>query len=168
MALLSVIVDPADIPEHSVELNILSPVSGNVCSLEEVDNLLYCQSLFGDGVAIQVAGYRLVAPFDATVIDCPPTAHRIRIRDKNGIKLQIQCGDGAQLLYGEGFKAHVKTGQKISQGAPILDFDLRKLKQSLANPLFIVTVLNSNKLKAMTVKKGKVTALEDSLLNLFI
>lgn len=167
MSLFSKVVDQQSLPAHKARIDIPSPLSGQIHSLESVNNALFSQSLFGDGVAIDASGYRLIAPFDCVVTECPATAHRLRLKDKNGVRLQIQFGIGAEKLYGAGFKAKVETGQKVKQGTLLIEFDSRKLKNQLECSWFLVTVLNSSKMKAVTLRQGKVQGIEDTLMSLY-
>lgn len=168
MSLFSCLVDNDALPEHKTRIDILSPVSGVATTLDTLSNSLFSQRMFGEGVAIEVSGYQVFAPFDAKVIDFPATGHRIRLKNKHGVKLQIQCGMVSEFFYGEGFKRKVKSGQFVKQGQLLLEFDMRKLRQTLDATAFTVTVLNSDKLKGVLIKAGRITALEDTLLSLFV
>ncbi|GAC14127.1 PTS sugar transporter subunit IIA [Aliiglaciecola lipolytica] len=161
MQLFSGLVDDQKPPEYKRKIDVLSPVSGAVDILDSAGNKLFQQRLFGEGAKITPVGYQIVAPFDAIVLELNETAHRIRLKDKHGLKIQIHCGWDGHKLNGEGFKRKVKVGQKIKQGQVILDFDLRKLKLALDDTTFYVTLLNSDKVKGLIVNRRKVTACED-------
>ncbi|GAB5378706.1 MAG: hypothetical protein Alis3KO_03600 [Aliiglaciecola sp.] len=168
MSLLSCLLDGDNIPPHKKKIDVLSPVSGNVQPLDAFSNLTLSQRIFGEGAAIEVSGFQVVAPFDCVVTEFPMTAAHIRLRDKHGLRLHIQCGVNAHRLYGEGFKRKVKVAQKVKQGQVLLEFDGRKLRQSLDDPKFAVTLLNSDKVQGILLNQRKVTALEDVLFSVIV
>lgn len=168
MGLFSCLLDGDNLPHHKRKIDVLAPVSGKVSVLDDINNLALSQRMFGEGAAIDVAGYQVFAPFDAVVIDFPMTAAHIRLQDKRGLKLQIQCGVNAHRLYGDGFKRKVKVAQKVKQGDLLFEFDSRKLKHALEEPKFTVTLLNSDKVQGLVLNRRKVTAMEDILFSVII
>ncbi|GAA0859412.1 hypothetical protein GCM10009114_32790 [Aliiglaciecola litoralis] len=115
-----------------------------------------------------MSGFHVIAPFDCIVEALPSTVSRIRIKDRHGLRMQIQCGVQSQTLYGAGFKGHVKVGQKVLAGQVLIEFDLRKIKHAMEDPRFTVTILNSDKTKGILLEPKKVTANEDILFSVFI
>ncbi|GAA6186483.1 MULTISPECIES: PTS sugar transporter subunit IIA [Alteromonadaceae] len=168
MRLFNRLLDNPELTEHKRKIDILSPVSGSINLLDSASNLLFKQRLFGEGVVIAPTGFQILAPFDAIVLEISETAHRVRLKDRHGLKLQIHCGWGAQNLNGEGFKRKVVVGQKLKLGQPILDFDARKLKLALEDNAFYITLLNSDKVKGLIVNPRKVTACEDPVFSVLI
>lgn len=147
---------------------ILSPVNGKVKPLNLYPSALYKQRMFGEGVAIELSGYQVVAPFDCIIEQLYPTAEQIRIRSAQGIRMQIQLGVKTETLMGNGFRFYVKKGDKIPRGEPILDFNLRKMKENLSSTLSAITILNSDKLKALKGNYLQARAGEDTLLFLYV
>lgn len=168
MTLFSCLLAENELPDHKHQIDIITPVSGNVTTLNELPNLLFSQRMFGEGASISVSGYQVIAPFDGKITELGATAHRIRIKHKNGLHLQIQCGIGSEKLLGEGFKRKVKEGQMVSQGDVLLEFDIRKMKLTLDCTQFAVTILNSDKTKGVILKPRRVTAGEDILMSVLI
>ncbi|GAB2683721.1 PTS glucose transporter subunit IIA [Aliiglaciecola sp. 3_MG-2023] len=168
MRLFNQLLDAKNLPEFKHKIDILSPVSGNMNMLDTANPLIFKQRLFGEGAVINPIGFQILAPFDGIVLDISETAHRIRIKDRHGLKLQIHCGWEAQKLNGDGFKRKVTVGQKLALGQPILDFDARKLKLALNDNAFYITLLNSDKVKGLLINPRKVTACEDHIFSVLI
>lgn len=168
MMLFRNLIDASGPPEHKVKIDLPSPLTGQVKPLDDVPCSLFQQRLLGEGAAIQASGYHLLAPLDCIVTEFPPTAHRIRLKTKQGLRLQIQCGLDGHLNHGVGFKRKVAVGQKVKQGTVLLEFDLRKVKNSMDYCDFIVTLLNANRVKGIELGQNKVIANEDTLFSVYI
>lgn len=154
--------------QYKKRLPVISPVNGRVKPLDHYPSKLYTQRMFGEGVAMELSGYHVLAPFDCVVEQLFPTAEQIRIRSAQGIRMQIQLGVKTESMMGNGFRFYAKKGDKIAKGAPILDYDLRKMKDHLSSALAAVTILNSDKLKAVKANYVQVRANEDTLLYLYV
>jgi glucose-specific phosphotransferase system IIA component len=168
MGLFSKLVTSEAIPTHKKAIPLISPLNGKILSLDAFPCPLFKERLLGEGVCIDPAGYQVFSPFDGIVEFYPQTSHQIRLKSQQGLKLMMHFGFEAEQLMGECFRLKVKEGQVISQGDLLLEFDLPKLKQKLSNHLFVVTILNSNKLKGILPQKQQVLALQDILMTLYI
>ncbi|MFA3793223.1 PTS glucose transporter subunit IIA [Aliiglaciecola sp. SL4] len=168
MSLFNRLVDNQATPQHKHKIDILSPVSGSIYPLDSANTLIFKQRLFGEGVMVNPIGFQILTPFDAIVLEISETAHRVRLKDRHGLILQIHCGWGAHNLNGNGFKRKVNRGQKVTQGQPLLDFDARKLKLGLDDNAFYITLLNSDKVKGLMVNPRRVTACEDPVFSVLI
>lgn len=168
MSLFSCLIEEGQLPEHKRQIDILSPVSGSVTRLDDLPSLLFRQRMFGEGAAINVSGYQVICPFDGEITEFEPTAHRIRLKHKTGLHIQIQCGMKSEKMRGDGFRRKVYEGDKVKQGDVLLEFDIRKMKLSLEHTQFVVTVLNSEKTKGLIVKPRRVSSGEDVLFTVLI
>ena len=154
--------------EFRKRLPVIAPVNGKVKPLDQYPSPLYNQRLFGEGVAIDLSGYQVVAPFDCIVEQLYPTGEQLRIRSAQGIRMQIQLGVKTETMMGNGFRFYAHTGDKVARGEPILDFDLRKMKDNLSSALSAITILNSDKLKAVKANYIQARANEDILLYIYV
>jgi PTS system glucose-specific IIA component len=154
--------------EFRKRIPVISPVNGKVKPLNQYPSKLYTQRMFGEGVAIELSGYQVLAPFDCIIEQLYPTAEQIRIRSAQGIRMQIQLGVKTETMMGNGFRLYGKKGDKIPQGAPILAFDLRKMKDNLTSAISAITILNSDKLKGVKANYIQARANEDILLFLYV
>lgn len=154
--------------EFKKHIPILSPVNGRVFPLDKYPMQLYTQRMFGEGVAVELSGYQVAAPFDCIIEQLHPTSEQLRLRSAQGIKMQIQLGVQTELMMGNGFRHYAKTGQSVAQGEPIMDFNLRKMKDSLKSPLAAITILNSDRLAGVRPHYRQVRINEDILMDLYV
>lgn len=168
MTPFSKLINPDAPPAHKKRLDILSPISGRVKPLEHMPSPVFQQRLLGEGVAIEPAGYQVVAPFDCKIMQHPSTGHQIRIKSPQGLLMLVHIGVGSESLMGEAFKIHHKEGTVVKAGNTLLEFDLIKLKERLNSTYCAVTLLNSDKLKGIQPFYRQVMAAEDPLLQIFV
>jgi phosphotransferase system IIA component len=144
--------------------SLLAPLSGEVHPLAVINQPLTNNSLLGEGVAIELQGNKLVAPFDGIVTELPVTGHRIQLKASNGIKLLISLPQSSEPLSTLSIKLRVQEQQTISKGQPLLNFNLQQLQQ-LNTPCYAAVIItNAEKLGQLFTSAKKVTAGEDVLL----
>ena len=143
---------------------IIAPVSGDVHPLQVIDQPLISCGILGEGVAIEMAGNKIVAPFDALVTELPGSCHRIQLKATNGIKvLMVLTGQTSQLM-GLGFNRLVREKQTVTKGQTLLTFNLQQLHK-LDNPSYCaVFVANAEQVGHLVYSAKKVTVAEDVLL----
>ncbi|BDX06292.1 PTS sugar transporter subunit IIA [Planctobacterium marinum] len=162
------LIDSEDDVEFKKHIPVLSPVNGKVLPLNNYPQKLFTQRMFGEGVALELSGYQVVAPFDCIIEQLYPTSEQLRIKSAQGIRMQIQLGQNPEIMMGNGFKHYAKTGDSIAAGEPILDFNLRKMKDTLNSPLAAITILNSDRLSGIRPHYRQVRSSEDVLMDLYI
>src|SRR6187431_1932899 len=105
-------------------LGVLSPLSGQVWSLERVPDPVFAQKMVGDGMSIDPTDAVLVAACDGEVIGLHAAGHAVTLRTAEGVELLMHIGIDTVALKGEGFRSRVKPGDKVRAGAPLIEFDL--------------------------------------------
>ena len=166
--LFSKLIESENDISFSKRLDIATPINGKVKSLDLYPSLLFKERLYGEGVVVEPSGYQIVSPFDGSIEQLPPTAEQIRVKSKQGIKLQIQLGVNTETMMGFGFKLLCKQGDTVEKGQPILNFDLRKIKERIDSSLCAITILNSDKVKGVMPNYRQVRINEDILLSLYV
>src|SRR5881392_3054495 len=91
------------------QLRILSPLSGQVWSLERVPDPVFAQKMVGDGLSIDPTDAVLVAPCDGEIISLHAAGHAVSLRTANGIELLMHIGIDTVTLKGEGFKSSARV-----------------------------------------------------------
>lgn len=127
----------------SKRIVLSSPVKGRILPLEEVPDPVFSDGIMGDGVAFEPEEGRIVAPADGVVIQIFPTKHAIGIRLANGAEILIHIGLETVNLNGEGFTAHVKSGQKVKMGDLLVTFDIDDVKRRAKSEITPMVVTNS-------------------------
>ncbi|ASA22139.1 PTS system trehalose-specific EIIBC component [Paenibacillus donghaensis] len=131
----------SDAPSTAVHvLEIHSPVKGRIVPLEQVPDPAFAERQMGSGVAVEPVEGKVLAPFDATVGHVIKSKHAVILEHASGVQLLVHVGINTVSLKGEGFTAHVKTGDQVKAGQLLLEFDQEAIAAAgypLITPLII-------------------------------
>ena len=105
-----------------------TPVSGEVIALSEVKDQAFSSGKLGQGVGIIPGEGKCHSPVNGTVQMIFPTGHAIGLVDDRGLEWILHIGIDTVNLQGEGFRVHVKEGDKITAGTLLLEFDLKLMR----------------------------------------
>ena len=123
-------------------LLIAAPLAGWGMPLAEVPDPVFAERMAGDGVAIDPTGSVLHAPCDGEILDMKGARHAVTLRSALGIDILVHVGIDTVALDGEGFVPLVAVGTHVSQGQPLLRFDLERLVRrapSLITPVVLAS-----------------------------
>ena len=132
------------------EETILSPIKGEVKSIEESSDAAFASGALGKGVVILPKEGKVYAPVTGTVTVLFPSLHAIGITSDAGVELLIHIGINTVQLNGEGFTAHIKQGDQIKQGQLLVEFDMNKIKEagySLETPVLVTNYADLKEVK---------------------
>lgn len=130
--------------QESKRLSIASPMTGKAVPLENVPDEAFAAKHMGDGVAIEPAEGRVVAPFDGIVAHLIRTRHAIILEHESGVQLLIHIGVNTVGLKGKGFRAFVENGAKVKQGDTLIEFDLEEIREAGYAVITPVIIANGN------------------------
>lgn len=99
------------------------PLQGTIVPLEDVPDSTFADRLLGGGVAIDPNGSQVVAPAAGVVSQAFPTGHAVALTLDDGAEVLIHVGLDTVKMNGEGFTVHVKNGDRVVAGQPLVDFD---------------------------------------------
>ena len=136
-----------------------APVAGDVVPMPALKDEAFAGGALGQCIGIKPEDGNIVAPIDGTVSEVTDTAHAAVIQ-AGGIEVLIHAGIHTVNMGGEGFKNHVKLGQVVKRGEPVLTMDLWKVRNSGYDDTVIMAVSNTKdfaKVEAL-VSGGKVKA----------
>ena len=136
------------------QINIKSPITGEVISITEVSDPAFSEKMLGDGVAIHPADGRVVAPVNGTVTQMFDTFHAVTLTSNEGVEILIHVGINTVQLKGEFFIPHVKTGDSIKIGDLLLEFDLNAIRKEYETVTPVV-ICNCDEFKNFKVITGK-------------
>lgn len=102
---------------------------GRIINIETVSDQTFAKKLMGDGIAIIPSDGQIFAPCDGEIILLPDTLHAYAIRSTNGLESLIHIGIDTVERNGDGFKSHVKEGQKVHQGQLVISFDYEQFQK---------------------------------------
>ncbi|QNQ19668.1 PTS transporter subunit EIIC [Kosakonia sp. SMBL-WEM22] len=106
------------------EIIIQSPLTGKIINISEVNDPTFSSGLLGQGVGIIPTSGKVVAPFDGVISSLFSSKHAINMVSYDGVELLIHVGINTVRLNGEGFIAHVKSGDSVKAGELLLEFDI--------------------------------------------
>lgn len=109
--------------EFNEEIEILSPVKGEVKNVTESTDQTFASKAMGDGIAVTVSEGKVVAPADGKISFVFPSKHAVGLMLKDGSSILIHCGIDTVNLNGEGFECFVAINQEVKQGDVLLTFD---------------------------------------------
>src|SRR6187402_260687 len=96
------------------QLNIVSPLSGQVWPLERIPDPVFAQKMVGDGLSIDPTDAVLIAPCEGEVMSLHAAGHAITLRTPAGAEVLLHIGIDTVSLKGEGFRPQVKVGDRVA------------------------------------------------------
>lgn len=147
----------------------LSPFSGRVISLCDIDDPFYQSGLMGPGAAISSNSNIVVSPFAGKVIKVSPLDYAIDIQSSAGLKCKIKYGGDTSHLHGAQFICALKRGEQIKPKQVLFTVNAAWLKQRGVSNTCALTLLNAQALIGVLPTHQKfVEAGEDTLLTLYL
>ena len=131
---------PAPASARADLVEIGAPVDGTLVPLSEVPDKVFSAGLVGPGVGIDPAGDTICAPAAGTVMVAQATGHAFGLALEGGVELLIHVGIDTVNLDGKGFDVHVKAGDVVQAGAPLVTVDRRVVQEagySLITPVLV-------------------------------
>lgn len=150
---------------NASNLNIVSPLEGEIIAIEDVPDVIFAEKIVGDGIAIIPTGNKLVAPVTGEIVKIYETNHAFAIRSNEGLEVLVHFGLDTVELRGEGFTRIAEEGQQINAGETIIEFDLALLTEKAKSVITPCIVSNMDEIKSMTKTEGKVSLGETVVLS---
>ncbi|RXT15367.1 glucose-specific PTS transporter subunit IIBC [Ammoniphilus sp. CFH 90114] len=149
------------------ELTIVSPLEGEILSMEEVPDQVFSQKMMGDGFAILPTEGTVVSPIEGVVLNVFPTKHAIGLESEDGREVLIHFGIDTVKLKGEGFESLVSQGDKVERGQPLLKVDLDSVKRKVPSIITPIVFTNLKQGEYVEIEKqGKVTKGEEKIISI--
>lgn len=140
---------------------VYSPLKGKTVVMADVPDETFATDVLGKGVAVDPVEGKVVAPADGEVSTLFDTHHAIGLTLDNGMELLIHIGINTVELDGEGYKAHVSEGDKVTRGQTLITFDMDLIKNKGYKLITPVIVTNADDYSAIEkAADGKVEFLD--------
>lgn len=120
-----------------------APVEGKVLALSEVPDPAFSEGALGNGCAIEPAKGEVHSPCNGTITAMQDTGHAVGISSNFDADILIHVGMDTVEMKGDGFKVHVKEGQKVKTGDLLIEFDIEKIKAA-GHPIITPVVVNNS------------------------
>ena len=145
------------------QLQIVSPLSGQVWPLERIPDPVFAQKMVGDGLSVDPTDSVLLAACDGEVIALHAAGHALTVRTPEGVELLMHVGIDTVALKGQGFKPLVKIGDTVKTGKPLIEFDLDFLATHAKSLLTQIVIANGERVQWLGRASGRVAAGKDTL-----
>lgn len=139
-------------------IQLLSPVSGTIVALSDVQDPVFSEKMMGDGIAIQPTDEWFVSPCDGEITALFPTYHAIGITTPEGLEVLIHIGLDTVELNGKGFKAVIKEGANVKAGDRLVKIDHKKITKLGKNILTPIIITNMDMVTSFSSAVGSTRA----------
>ncbi len=126
--------------EKAVIYTVCSPMSGRVRELKDVPDPAFAGGVLGEGVAIEPEDDDIYAPTSGLVRSVFETRHAIVFENEANLSILMHVGIGSMRLKGEGFSAHVSSGQQVHKGDKLLSVDWNAISDKLESKMSPIVV----------------------------
>ncbi|WP_027631519.1 beta-glucoside-specific PTS transporter subunit IIABC [Clostridium hydrogeniformans] len=150
----------------SDDLDITSPIEGNVIPLTKVKDDVFSSKVIGDGVAVIPSKGIIKAPADCTVVSLFPTLHAIGLRLNNGAELLVHIGLNTVELEGKYFEKFVNQGDTVKKGSSLISFDMDKIKAAGYDITTPIVVSNTGEFSEIKPYENQQVSTEDIIISL--
>ena len=117
-----------DLSSLSIDGTLRAVVTGTAVPLSEVEDQVFASGTMGKGIGIRPTEGEVVAPADALVtVMMAETGHAVGLKLGNGMEVLIHVGIDTVEMNGDGFEVHVRQGQLVHAGDPLVSFDRAKI-----------------------------------------
>ncbi|MGK9172283.1 N-acetylglucosamine-specific PTS transporter subunit IIBC [Yokenella regensburgei] len=152
-------VKPQAVPNASVIAELVSPITGQVVSLDEVPDEAFASKAVGDGVAIKPTDKVVVSPAAGTIVKIFNTNHAFCLETEKGAEIVVHMGIDTVALAGQGFSRLVEEGAQVVAGQPVLEMDLDYLNATARSMISPVVCSNIDDFSGLVIKaQGAVVA----------
>lgn len=148
--------------------NIVSPLTGKVTLLSQVNDPVFSAEAMGKGIAIEPTVGTAFSPVNGVITALFPTGHAIGITSDTGVEMLIHIGINTVELQGKYFEAKVKQGDRVKQGDELVVFDLEKIKEEGYDLTTPIIITNSGSYKEIIQTDNELVQTNDVLLSLSV
>ena len=141
--------------EDKVDKNIeiYAPITGEFVDIEDIPDPVFAQKMMGEGFGIKPTEGIVVSPIDGKVDNVFPTSHALGLKADNGLELLVHIGLDTVQLNGEGFKVLVESGDSVSVGDPLVEFDLDYIDQNAKSTISPIIITNTDQTDNIDIHK---------------
>ena len=145
---------------------ILSPMNGEVISLDDCGDAVFASRALGQGVAVKPTDGAVVAPVSGTLTMVAGTGHAFGLKTDDEVEVLVHVGIDTVKLDGEGFDVKVAKGQRVAAGDLMANADLGIITEAGYPTTTIVVVTNTKKLAAVEPQTGNTVSAGDEIIDI--
>ncbi|MQS46011.1 glucose PTS transporter subunit IIA [Companilactobacillus mishanensis] len=145
------------------EETLLSPASGKVINITDVNDPMFSEKDMGDGFGVIPDDTEIQAPISGKIMLVAPTKHAIGIAADDGLEVLVHLGVDTVELKGEPFEVFVSEGDAVNAGQKIATMNIDKIKAAGKKTDIIVAITNTAKMvKEVVPKVGDIKVGEEA------
>jgi PTS system beta-glucosides-specific IIC component len=150
------------------EQNVVSPLTGSVKKLSQVNDPVFSSEAMGKGVAIEPTIGKVLSPVNGVISTIFPTGHAVGITSDTGVEILIHIGINTVELEGKYFTKQVKQGDQVKRGDLLVSFDIEKIKEAGFDVITPIIITNSNSFKDIIQTNKETVQTNETLLSLSV
>lgn len=135
---------PVISPKNDGDIEVLSPLRGQVVPLSDVNDDVFASGLLGQGIAIRPQEGCLKAPFNGKVMMFLPSCHAVGLQSESGLELLVHIGIDTVNLNGQHFSSSLKVGDVVEAGQELIRFDIAAIERAGYDVITPVVVVNGD------------------------
>ncbi len=146
---------PALEPGETRTIDIHSPLDGETIPLEEIPDEVFASGVAGKGIGVKPSKGLVKAPCNGVISVLFPSKHAIGIQAEDGTERLIHIGLNTVMLNGEGFETLVEQGDRVTEGQPLLKFDMEFIEKQGYSLISPVLVTNADDFREIRIQDKK-------------
>ncbi|WP_047998791.1 glucose PTS transporter subunit IIA [Lactiplantibacillus herbarum] len=140
-------------------ITMLTPISGEVIALKDVQDSVFATGMMGLGFGVQPREEHVIAPVGGKVTLVAATKHAIGLTTPTGLEVLIHMGIDTVALKGTPFTLNVQAGDVVEAGTQLATMDLETIEKAQKLATVIVVVTNTKeRLDSLDVTTGDLDA----------
>lgn len=142
-------------------IEVLSPFTGRVVPIEQVDDPVFAEKMVGDGVAVEPSEGTGSAPVAGKIVVFHKAGHAFAIQATPEVSVLAHVGLNTVQMNGKGFVRQAEVGQQVKAGQAVVGFDIAAIKAagySAVSPVILPDLpatYRIEKTTATTVRAGQ-------------
>ncbi|AYG38692.1 PTS sugar transporter subunit IIA [Lactiplantibacillus pentosus] len=145
----------------SVKLNAIA--SGQLISITAVADDVFAQKMMGDGFAVEPTDGEITAPTAGKIESVADTKHAIMMTTTDGLEIMLHLGLDTVELKGAPFETHVKVGDTVALGDPLVTMDLEAIQAADKKTTVMTVVTNMDDVEKMDVIPNQMVTKNDAV-----
>ncbi len=152
------------IREHK-PVDLVAFMDGETIDISDVPDQVFASKALGDGMAIRPSGNTLYAPADATVtVTMDDSNHAVGLTLDNNVEILLHIGLDTVDMKGDGFKCHVKMGDRVKAGQKLITFDPAKIKAAGHDSVTMMVLTDDGGFENIEFKVGETVTAGKSII----
>src|SRR4030095_6569272 len=147
-------------------IQLVAPLWGRRLPIGAFLDRACAQKMVGDGVSLDPVSQSLVSPCDGTITVIHSAGHAVTITTAEGVEVLMHIGLDTVMLKGKGFTPRVKTGETVTRGDVLIDFDADFVATHARSLLTQIVVTNMGLVRDLQTHAGAVLAGRDPILDI--